>query len=107
MIRCDKGEDVADRLGHERIIPDVSLSSAGLPDDRTLFFHRRTDDGDIYFIYNHSDHEIGHRIAFRNPYVKAERWNPADISRDNIAPDGDVKLPLTLKPYESTFVITR
>lgn len=107
VIRCDKGEDVADCLGHERIIPDVSLSSAGLPDDRTLFFHRRTDDGDIYFIYNHSDHETDHRIAFRNPYVKAERWNPADISRDNIAPDGDGKLPLTLKPYESTFVITR
>lgn len=105
IIRCDKGETVAERLAAEGIGCDASISSAGLPDDVTLFFHRKTDDYDIYFIYNHSNHEVNQPLRLRQSFDRAERWDPYNVVKETVIPVGDREIPLSLKPYESCFIV--
>ena len=105
VIRCDKGESVADRLAKTNLHPDLTLKSANKPDDRICFFHRRTDDADIYFVYNHSAHPYYDSITPRTSYTSAEAWNPYDITRKPLAMDSQKRLQLHLEPYQSTFIV--
>lgn len=106
VIRCDKGEDVGERLSKAGIVPDISVKSEDLPNDKTLFFHRSMPGGDIYFIYNHSGHEVSQPLSFRTPFAKAEIWDPKTVKKTSAKTDSDNRISLTLSPYQSLFIVT-
>lgn len=107
VVRCDKGEVLAERLKQLDISPDLAVASASQPDDRIAFFHRRASDCDIYFIYNHSDRPFDGPAHFRSGGGHVERWNPCTLAREEISLSADKSLTLRLAPYESCFIILR
>lgn len=101
IIRCDKGETVADGLKRAAIEPDITIKSADEPTDKTYFYHRQTEDADIYFVYNHSNHNYEQNINIRSTHKKMEQWNPLTLECNTF------KGKLSMKPYESTFIIAQ
>lgn len=83
------------------IKPDITINSADKPTDKTFFYHRQTKNMDIYFVYNHSNHDYNQSIALRTNYKDIEVWNPLTLERKSF--NG----MLNLKPYESTFIIAK
>ena len=107
VIRCDQGETVAEGLTKAALRPDLTATSANLPDDRLCFFHRQTADADIYFVYNHSPHAYDAPIALRTIHTTAEAWNPYDATRTPLTMAADKSLHLHLAPYQSVFIIAQ
>lgn len=90
--------------------PDVDIHSANKPTDRILFAHRATSDYDIYFLANHSDKAYSHNLTFRVPVDRnAEYWDACSGHRfkfENIIYSRDgVALDITMRPYESGFIV--
>jgi len=105
-----RGMELAEVLKRERIVPDVGWPvGANSPDFR--FTHRLTDQGDVYFVYNHSAQSVAADFAFRVAGRQPELWDAlARTMRD--APvshpsSGATVVPLQLEPYGSTFVVFR
>lgn len=105
VVRCDQGENVEDRLKKAALQPDITLESANQPDDRVCFFHRRTAEADIYFVYNHSTHAYDASTTLRTNHYLAEAWNPQDITRKPLELSADKSLTLHLEPYQSLFIV--
>jgi hypothetical protein len=82
---------------NDRLAPDVSFSPAA---PEIGFVHRHTDDGEIYFLANTSNHPVHGKVTFRDAFQHAENWNP--ITGD-VSPAGSA---LDLAPYASTIVMT-
>jgi len=86
--------------------PDVGLSPAA-PD--VGFIHRRTTDGDIYFIANTSNTAQHLKATFRLNGVKPEWWNPFDGSVKPATVTGEASgatvVALDLEPYGSRVLI--
>jgi hypothetical protein len=87
---------------------EVTANDANL---KLIFAHRRTDDGDIYFVANHSATPGKITAAFRVKGRAPQRWDPgtgAISAIDNFpAKDDRTEVPLALEPYASTFVVFR
>lgn len=98
-------------LAETGLVPDVSYSSANLPDDRIFFAHRMTNDAEIYFFNNHSCRIFAQHIVLRNSKGKiAEYWNPDNGRRYALKAkkdksNGDLSVWLTLDAQESGFVV--
>lgn len=107
VIWCNKGEDISTVLSQKSISPDIHISSDNLPDSKVLFFHRRTENEDIYFIYNHSEHEYNQNSCLRSDFKRLEYWNPTTLLRKTISINDSGQFNLRLSPYESTFIIAR
>ena len=107
VIRCDRGESVEGGLLKAGILPDISIKSPALPDDRICFYHRRTENADIYFVYNHSTNVYDAPAMLRTSYTNAEIWNPRTLSRTPLQMTPDKQVQLHLKPYESIFIVVR
>ena len=107
VIRCDQGETVADGLKRATLPPDLAATSANQPDDRLCFFHRRTPDADIYFVYNHSPRAYDAPVTLRTPHATAEAWNPRNATRQPLTLSADKSLQLRLAPYQSTFIVVK
>ena len=105
VIRCDKGESVIDGLAKAHLRPDLTMTSGNQPDDRICFFHRRTADTDIYFVYNHSNRTYDAPVTLRTSHTSAEAWSPQHTTRKPLAMDNDKQLQLHLEPYQSIFII--
>lgn len=102
IVRCDKGETVEEAVRRVGLSPDISIRSADEPADKTYFYHRETDDADIYFVYNHSAHDYETDVRLRTARKSLELWNPLTAERRGM---DDARL--ALKPYESVFIIAR
>lgn len=102
IIRCDKGEKVAEVLAKAGLKPDIRIESKDEAADKTYFYHRKTKEADIYFIYNHSNHYIENALEMREEMRKTELWNPLTGERKQVT-DGRIRL----KPYEGIFVIAK
>ncbi len=92
--------------------PDVTIQSGNRPDNRVLFAHCRISDNDIYFLANHSDSIWSRCVSFRDSKGrKPEFWNPDNGMRYSIKSNGgedeDVSFDISLKPFESGFVVLR
>ena len=79
--------------------PDLSFHSAGKLDDCVRFSHRRLQDADVYFIYNHSPKAFSQEVLLRSPYSRLYRLNPLDGS---VAP---LTCRLELEPDESVLLV--
>lgn len=100
IVRCDKGEKVEEALALAGFKPDMRIESRNEADDKTYFCHRKTGTEDIYFVYNHSNHDCENVLELRDEQHNIELWNPLTGERKP-ASDGIIRL----KPYESIFVI--
>ena len=105
VIRCDQGESVAEGFAKAGIRPDLAITSASEPDDRICFFHRRTPDADIYFVYNHSPHAYDAPATLRTAHTHAEAWNPRTATREPMPMSADKQLRFRLQPYQSLFFV--
>jgi hypothetical protein len=91
------------------VIQDVSYSDEDL---YTLdYTHYSKDDLDFYFIRNTTDEWVSREIKFRQSNKEPELWDPGS---GEIIPvplfesfSDYTSFPLTLAPYESTFVVFR
>lgn len=101
VIRCDRGESVAEALDKHGLKRDILINSENKPDSKVHFCHRQTDDAEIYFIYNHSVSEYNHEIVIRSDRSDFEVWNPLTLEK-SVAPRH-----LSLMPYEAVFLIAR
>ncbi|MET3115189.1 hypothetical protein AAKU52_002935 [Pedobacter sp. CG_S7] len=101
------GLDLQQALDKIGAIPDFKLAN----NDQALFIHRKTNEGEIYFVSNQSDKAISINPAFRVSGKAPELWNAItgeirDLPEFNTA-ENTTSVPLELDAYESAFVIFR
>ena len=102
IVRCDKGEEIADALTKSGLSPDIRIQSDDEPDSKVYFNHRQTEDADIYFVYNHSGKPYSAPLSLRTERTDIEFWNPLSGERE-----GNTDNILQLAPYASTILIAR
>ena len=91
-------------LAEKGIGPDVALATR----DTLYFCHRQTADNDIYFLNNHSDHDIDDNLHLRTEATTAERWNPVSGERVPLpmaCASGTTTISLRLAAHESCFIV--
>jgi hypothetical protein len=105
------GKTAREVLKQEHVIPDLEYEGAHA--DASLdFVHRRTPEGEIYFIRNARAHPETALVTLRVSGKQPELWfaDTGTITRPalyDFTPDGGTRLPLTLEPYGSVFVLFR
>lgn len=107
----------SDRFGKGRVLQrlqealDVEPDISGLPESRTLWIHRTTKEGEIYFITNQTDEPAELSPSFRVSGLQPELWDWAAGSRRDLPEfsqsGGRTTVPLELVPRESVFVVFR
>ena len=104
------GQNLCDILAARDIGPDFQFSSLR-PDTQLDYIHRRTDQADIYFVRNKKSRSESVEVTFRVADKMPELWNPlsgqiraASVSQ---ATSQGTRVPLTLAPYGSVFVVFR
>ncbi|MDE6561959.1 MAG: hypothetical protein K2K75_11315 [Muribaculaceae bacterium] len=102
IVRCDKGETLADALAKTGFSPDLHIKSDDLPESKVYFTHRQTEDEDIYFVYNHSQKPFSSPLRLRSDRKHLEVWNP--LTAERIIKHDSI---LSLRPYESIFIVAR
>lgn len=95
-------------LSDLRVVPDLTLQDA---DSSVLFIHRTLQDADIYFISNPYEKQIRVRPEFRIQGKQPELWNPQTAELRQL-PEYEntitgTRVPLTLEPLESAFIVFR
>ncbi|WP_299307204.1 glycosyl hydrolase [uncultured Croceicoccus sp.] len=102
-------DDVREVLAEEGVMPDFAWS----PTDANLdlrFIHRRTAEGDIYFVTNQSASAGSVPLRFRISGKQPELWNPADASMRPLGyrQRGSVtEVPLRFDAYGSALIVFR
>jgi len=107
------GMDMHTALNTLGIKPDFkeNINEPIIHSDPVLFIHRKTTEGDIYFISNQREKAIAINPAFRLTGMQPEVWDPvtgetrllAQFTQD----DGTTAVPLKLAPLQSLFVVFR
>ena len=97
-----------DLLSQLKVTPDLAWTPAEVP---LRFIHRTTPQGEIYFIFNHSDQAVRPELAFRQKGRQPEIWDAAtgehaDAPIFSVMGNG-ITVPLQLEPWGSAFVIFR
>ncbi|WP_316811001.1 glycosyl hydrolase [Pedobacter heparinus] len=89
------------------MVPDFNIA----PNDPALFIHRRTAEGEIYFVSNQSDKKININPAFRVSDKTPELWNAITGKMRDLpqytSSGKTTSVPLQLEAYESAFVVFR
>lgn len=101
----ERDEDAGSALA-ALMTPDARIS----PDSREFgFVHRKTNDGDMYFVANTSNLKKNVEIDFRANGRSVEIWNAMDGSRNpakvRSAANGATKVLLNFEPYQSHVVV--
>jgi len=102
-----QGLDLQQAMNQLGMVPDFSIA----PNDPVLFIHRRTAEGEIYFVSNQSDKKININPAFRVSGKAPELWNAITGKMRDLpqytSSKNTTSIPLQLEAYESAFVIFR
>ncbi|WP_298170624.1 glycosyl hydrolase [Novosphingobium sp.] len=91
------------------IAPDLTYTKAA-PDSALRFVHRTTGDAEIYFITNRKNRAEPTTLSFAQTGKAAEWWDAATGKANPIGyatESGRTSIPLTLKPWQSGFVVFR
>lgn len=95
-------QEVLDLAG---IVPDFKVEKA----DSTLFIHRTTKDGEIYFISNQTNKTITIQPEFRVMGKSPELWSSVYATMRNLPAyhfnGKTTTVPLKLEAYESQFIV--
>lgn len=97
------------------ISPKEALSKMSIVPDFTSdiklnYIHRRINQKDIYFVANSTDSTVVANCTFRAEGKNPEWWNPETGKIKSLAPytsmeNGTIRIPLTLGPSGSGFII--
>lgn len=100
------GVSMQQALDMLQIIPDVALK-----DRYVLYTHRKTTEGDIYFLTNQTDSSISIEPAFRITGKQPEWWDAVDGSTRSLPAftqtSETIIIPIKLEAYQSGFVFFR
>ena len=103
------GQSLADVFAAIKLTPDFDYTKPE-NDQRLLFVHRKTAEGDLYFVDNRGDHDATVSASFRVTGKAAELWRPetgtSEPASYSIA-DGHTTVPLHLEPWGTVFVVFR
>jgi hypothetical protein len=105
------GKSAREVLTQEHVSPDFEFLAAH-PDASFDFVHRRMPGAEIYFIRNARDHAETAQVTLRVSGKQPELWfaDTGRITRPAVfefTPDGRTRMPLTLEPFGSVFVVFR
>jgi len=103
------GHDPDKALAALGIAPDMTYSKAAA-DTALMFVHRNTPDAEIYFVTNRKDHTEPTTLSFPITGKAPEWWDAVTGSAKPLGysvQDGRTTAALTLKPYQSGFVVFR
>ena len=104
--RISTGLIAADLMAKRDIPADVAWTKGTLD-----WVHRRDGEADIYFLSNQSKDSIQTDVTFRIQGRQPELWNPLTGERRDAAAftqdHGRARLPISVDPYGSIFVIFR
>jgi hypothetical protein len=105
------GKTAREVLAEEHVLADFEFSAAH-PEASMDFVHRRTPSADIYFIRNARPHPETAQITVRVSGKQPELWfaDTGKVLRPavfDVTPDGRTRMPLTLEPYGSVFLVLR
>jgi len=105
------GKPLREVLQSRRVGPDFSFASRHAPDYEIDYIHRRTEDADIYFVSNRTEHSQSPSCTFRIAGRVPQLWMPdtgeilaCDFTRDA---EGNARVRLSLSPHGSVFVVFR
>lgn len=100
--------DMQTALNKIKVIADVDLATQK---DSVLYIHRKTNEGEIYFLSNQSQQEISFAPSFRVKGKQPELWNAMNgtLSMLNSFTQNAITtiVPLQLAPLESAFIVFR
>jgi hypothetical protein len=103
------GQNLADVFAALHVAPDFDYSKPE-SDAHLLFVHRKLADGDLYFIDNRNDRSETVEASFRVTGKAPELWRAetgvTEPTSYAIA-DGRTKVPLSLEPWGTVFVVFR
>ena len=72
--------------------------------------HRRLMDADVYLFFNEGPGDFARNVTVRSDGRRIERWDPQTGKIMPVAAtgrNGSMKIPLPLKPYETTILVVR
>jgi hypothetical protein len=108
--RVIAGTPVREALRRMGVAPDFEFASA-TADAHVDFIHRRTSEGEIYFVVNRRDRWEHGDASFRVAGMQPELWDPISGERRDAAAfaqrDGQTVVPIGLPPHGSMFVLFR
>jgi len=101
------GKPIADVLKELKLKPDFTTD---MPDTlNILFFHKNTEDADVFFVVNQQDSTYNRECIFRTSGQIPEIWNPMTGEVKKPAAysieDGQIRVPVTFRPKESLLFI--
>lgn len=103
-------KDIRKVLLEKEIQPDFSYESSK-PEALLDYIHRKTNEGDIYYVVNRNEHPEYIQATFRVDSKAPELWDPitGEIMNYPIytSQNGSLTLPLFLEPFGSVFVVFR
>jgi len=103
------GQNLADVFAALHVAPDFDYSKPAA-DARLLFVHRKLADGDVYFIDNRNDRSETVEASFRVTGKAPELWRAETGAVEAVSyaiADGRTKVPLSLEPWGTVFVVFR
>lgn len=110
--RVIAGKPTRDVLRQQGVPQDFEfLSPTG--DQQVDFIHRRTSEGDLYFVANRLDRWETGKAIFRVAGLQPELWDPVSGERRDatgftqLESEGRTAVPLMLPPHGSMFVLFR
>lgn len=102
------GEPLYKVLEYLNVLPDFTFT--GIDQANVQYFHRRINEGDLYFVSNQTQRYVNIEGTFRAIGIP-ERWHPETAAIENIILYKQEKdrtiIPLLLSPAESFFILFR
>ena len=103
------GRNVGDVLGNLDVTPDLASTTASPTD--IMYIHKRTQNEDIYFVFNQTEKVVTTELQFRVTGKQPEIWQAqtGEIKEQPIyvVEGNQTRIPVTFKPSESFFVVFR
>lgn len=101
------GKPIQRILADEKIYPDIENN--GDPPENFLFYHKRLDNNEIYYLVNQSDDVKQVEFLFNVMDKRPSIWNPMDGSIHECLIFSQertrTRIPLTFKPRQTYFVV--
>ena len=103
------GQNLGDVFKAMNVAPDFDFTKPA-SDTNLLFVHRKTTEGDIYFVDNRGDNGAKVDATFRVTGKAPELWHPETGKSEPVSfkiADGRTTVPLNLEGWGSVFVVFR
>jgi len=105
--KVSEGKPLNDVLNKMNIAPDFTYVKPQA-DTKLLYVHRKTKDGDIYWINNRRNAAENITATFRTTGKIPKIWHPETGETENVSytiADGVTKVDLNLQPQDAIFVV--